>query len=347
MHKKLSVLVLVCGMLAVFAAPAKAHKLVSGNVSLTCSGYSITFTSIDLTATDHYTISWTIDGLGATSINSSTSFTGVSGSYTNTVHESLTLNGSFAPSGTATFVDETIGVSNTVILSFSPTSMTCEAPPPPPCAQSATNSSNFNGTAVAAGDYIWFNANFKANNVPHTGVTILFTQGKISFTSGGVAYNLNVPNAQITFSTSATCTSTTFDSGTNTWKTTVPVTGDDEIFLTGLAWQIPAGGLAGGVNPVNFSGTYSSTTKAPGLSIEMKWGAAAYSKFTNNYNALAVKAGHQTACGPANGDHAGTPEGVDSTNTAWKRFVIGGARGGGGSNFTGSWSGTLNILICS
>lgn len=35
-----------------------------------------------------------------------------------------------------------------------------------------------------------------------------------------------------------------------------------------------------------------------------------------------------------NSDHAGTPE-------CWKSFVVGGAHGGGGSTFTGSYSGTL------
>ena len=34
-----------------------------------------------------------------------------------------------------------------------------------------------------------------------------------------------------------------------------------------------------------------------------------------------------------NGDQAGTPENV-------KQYVVGGARGGGGSNFTGSYSST-------
>jgi hypothetical protein len=34
-----------------------------------------------------------------------------------------------------------------------------------------------------------------------------------------------------------------------------------------------------------------------------------------------------------NADHAGTPEN-------FKPYVIGGARGGGGSNYTGSYSGT-------
>lgn len=266
-----------------------------------------------------------------------------SGNFTGTVTTGVgALTGSVSVAGTVTVAD-----SGPVTINFTPNTLSCQGPPPPPpCVATATNSSNFNGTPVPAGSFIWFSANFKANNVPSNGVTIDFTNGNISFTAGGTMHNLAVPNAKITFSPSASCTSTTFDTVTNTWMTTVPVSGDDEIFLTGLAWQVPSGGLPGGANPVNFTGTYSAETNAPGLSIQMKWGAAAYSNFTTNYNALQVKAGHQTACGASNGDHAGTPEGVDSSNTPWKHFVIGGARGGGGSNFTGSWSGTLSIPIC-
>lgn len=349
MRKCLAVLALALGLFAVLAGLAKAHELLSAQATPSCNGYSITFTSASLAATDNYTISWTIYGLGGTSITNSVSFSGVSGSYTNTVNESITpnLTGDFTPTGIATFVDNTTGETNTVDISFSPSSISCPAPPPPPpCEASATNSSNFNGTPVAAGAYIWFNAHFKANGVPSNGVTIDFTNGNISFTAGGQAYSLAVPNAKITFSSSASCTSTTFDSGTNTWMTTVPIRGDDEIFLTGLAWPVPSGGLPGGANPVKFNGTYSAETSSPGLSIQMQWGAAAYSKFTTDYNALGVKAGHQTACGQSNGDHAGTPEGVDNTNMPWKKYVVGGARGGGGSNFTGSWSGTLSVPIC-
>jgi len=70
--------------------------------------------------------------------------------------------------------------------------------------------------------------------------------------------------------------------------------------------------------------------------VQWKWGAAVYTYFTTDYNALQVKASHQNACGVNNSDHAGTPEGTDtSTGESFKGFVIGGARGGGGSNFTG------------
>jgi hypothetical protein len=110
--------------------------------------------------------------------------------------------------------------------------------------------------------------------------------------------------------------------------------------------RYPVAAWLAGPNPVNFSGTASSTTSAPGLSIQMEWSAAAYSSFTTNYNMLDVKAGHQTWCGGSNGDHAGTPEGVDSNDIPWKNYLINGPRGGGGSNFTGSWSGQLNLQIC-
>jgi hypothetical protein len=127
---------------------------------------------------------------------------------------------------------------------------------------------------------------------------------------------------------------------TNTWTTTVPVKGDDEIFLSGLAVPVPFSGRLGG-NNVSWTGEFSPSV--PGISIEWKWGAAVYTAFTTDYNALAVKAGHQTACGQNNGDHAGTPEGVNNKNQPWKQFVTGGARGGGGSNWTGSWSGTQAV----
>jgi len=40
-----------------------------------------------------------------------------------------------------------------------------------------------------------------------------------------------------------------------------------------------------------------------------------------------------------NSDHAGTPESV-------RQFLVSGARGGGGSNFTGSYSGTVKTGAC-
>src|ERR1700722_10245646 len=355
MRKCLLALGLVLGLLTGLASPARANHIDSAAISATCNSYTVTVSGGNLGMSNvTYSVNYTV-----TVTPSSGSPYTVSGSIPVSPDSNFNFNASatygvgpltssYSLQGTATLVDSARDTFNTVNISFTPNPLVCTTtpPPPPPCSASATNSSNFNGTAVSAGTYIWFNAHFKANHVPSNGVTIDFTNGNISFTAGGTSYSLAVPNAKITFSASATCTSTTFDSVTNTWMTTVPISGDDEIFLTGLAWPVPAGGLAPGANPVNFSGTYSSESSAPGLSIEMQWSAAAYSSFTTDYNALQIKAGHQTACSVNNGDHSGTPEGVDNTNTPWKKYLVGGPRGGGGSNFTGSWSGTLNINIC-
>jgi hypothetical protein len=124
---------------------------------------------------------------------------------------------------------------------------------------------------------------------------------------------------------------------------TVPISGSDEIFLDGLAFPVRAGfsGTIGG--SVVWQGAFSSSV--PGVLVQWKWSAAVYTNFTSDYNTLAVKASHQNACGLDGTEHAGTPERTDaSTGESFKAFVIGGARGGG-SNFTGSWSGTQAVSI--
>lgn len=57
-----------------------------------------------------------------------------------------------------------------------------------------------------------------------------------------------------------TVTSTTFYPLTNTWMTTVPMFVDDEIFLSGLSWPAPSGGLSGAISPVDWQGTFNVTT---------------------------------------------------------------------------------------
>jgi hypothetical protein len=208
---------------------------------------------------------------------------------------------------------------------------------------SSSNISNFNGTAIQPGNFIWFNANFTASGIPSTGTTISFTGSTITFTADQ-PYNVTVPNAQITFSPTAACASTTFDTGTNTWVTIVPLAGNDEIFLAGVTFPVPSG-FSRVNGPVTWQGTFTSTT--PGISVAWKWGAAVYKIFSLDYNALGVKPTHTHACLYNNSDHAGTPEGVDpGSGQPFKDFVVGGARGGGGSNWTGSWSGTAGVSAC-
>ena len=64
-----------------------------------------------------------------------------------------------------------------------------------------------------------------------------------------------------------------------------------------------------------------------------------YTTFDTTYNELGVKpVDDNQASQYKNSDHAGTPEN-------FKAYVIGGATGGGGSNFTGSYSGTGSCAL--
>src|SRR5205823_2588683 len=67
-----------------------------------------------------------------------------------------------------------------------------------------------------------------------------------------------------------------------------------------------------------------------------KWAAAVYSQLSSNWNTLGVKpVDDNSASAYQNSDHAGTPEN-------YKAYVTGGATGGGGSNWTGGYSGTAS-----
>lgn len=86
---------------------------------------------------------------------------------------------------------------------------------------------------------------------------------------------------------------------------------------------------------MTWTGNFSAT--AP-FSLNWQWAAGVYTSFSSDNNALGVKpidAGSGSLY--MNSDHAGTPE-------DFKSSVIGGARGGG-SNFTGSYSGTACVCV--
>jgi hypothetical protein len=200
----------------------------------------------------------------------------------------------------------------------------------------SSSPSNFNGTSIAGGDYIWFSAVFKpTTTISSTATTDIYFQNQtISFTAGGVNYNLSVPNAQITFSPTALIATTVYNTSTNTWVTTIPANQNlsGNAFLSGFAFQVPAGGLPGGINPVTWSGTF--TTDQPGVGLNWEWAAANYTSFSSNYGSLGIKpVDNNNLSIYLNSDQAGAPEN-------YRSYVIGGARGGGGSNYTGSYSGT-------
>jgi hypothetical protein len=202
-------------------------------------------------------------------------------------------------------------------------------------------SSNFNGTPIPAGDYIWFSAVLRPSGLSATDpVTIFVTNQTISFTVSGNPSTVPVPDTVITFfpsldaHTPGSASTTCFGS---MWQTTVPSFGlAGNTFLGGVAFHVSPGGLPGGIHNVIWQGQFSTDT--PGVSLHWQWAAAVYKSFNDNCASLGVKpVDDNVASIYPNSDHAGTPE-------MFKRFVIGGATGGGGSNFTGSYSGTASVL---
>jgi hypothetical protein len=192
--------------------------------------------------------------------------------------------------------------------------------------------SNFNGTAIGAGDSVWFNSVAKVSGLGSSPVTLSVVNAAIDFTANGTAYHLPVPDATVTFSPTAPTATTSF--ANNTWTTIVPSNLGGNVFLAGVALPLPSG-LPGGVNPVTWQAQFESDT--PGLSVNWQWAAAVYTSFGTDPAALGVKPVDSNQLSAyKNSDHAGTPEN-------FKTCVTGGARGGGGSNFTGSYSATAQV----
>jgi serine protease AprX len=199
---------------------------------------------------------------------------------------------------------------------------------------SGANSSSFNNTAIAAGRYIWFNSILTVSGLGSAPVTIDFDNTSITFTANGTNYLLSVPNASVTFDPAATTATTTFNATDNKWVTRVRSGQGGDIFLSGLAYQVPTA-LPGGMNPVTWTGRF--TTSTPGVSVSWKWRAAVYSTFSASYAALGIKPiDSSTGSQYANSDKTGTPEN-------FKPSVVGGARGNGGTNYTGDQTGGQSV----
>jgi len=298
----------------------------------------------------------------------------------------------------------------------------CQLPGPPSLCtpMSSCIGTNFNGTAIAQGDFLWLSSVVNVTGRSSKPATIVFNNLIVYFVANGSPVVLNVPPAVITFDKTATTATTTFNVKLGIWETTVPVNYSGNVFLSGLAYQLPKS-WPGGIGPVEWCGDFSADTA--GLSVQWQWAAAVYTNFSWDLNALAVKPTDGNSCGqwthvdcgnPAyqctgaaqlcgrtcwrttwgcrlqipfpyvcpstkrqftqwnwcqdtapdhwsgqpncptrqsfdhhdhsdydysDYDHAGTPEN-------FKYSVIGGARGNGGCNFTGTYSGPAGGPLC-
>jgi len=173
----------------------------------------------------------------------------------------------------------------------------------------------------------------KVQSPPAAGMRVTMSGSKITFTANGQNYKIEVPDSFVDLKPSTTSATVTFSNGN--WHLYGPERFSGNVFLNAVEFRVPV--ALRGVQNVTWTASFTSTDRT---AIQWQWAAAAYSSFSTDYNALGVKPLDQPS-GTAypNSDAAGTPEN-------FKAYVVGGARGGGGSNFTGSLSGTVAVTPC-
>jgi hypothetical protein len=177
-----------------------------------------------------------------------------------------------------------------------------------------------------ANNVVWIHAHIgKPTGVPTTTTTTAQFSG-VTFVLNGQTYHL--PDGVLVFSpTAGSIPTTVFNSSSGpygTWTTTLnPNNLSDEIFFDGNAVAVDSNISGGGSATFN----YTTASNDKNLSFSWQWSAAVYTYWPGN-NQAQILPYHQS-------DHAGTPE-----NRQVQQSLIQGPRGGGGSNYTGSWSGT-------
>jgi uncharacterized repeat protein (TIGR01451 family) len=298
------------------------------------AGYTVTITNIGTATATGVTLS---DPLPA----------GLGKNITWIIDSSKGNPADFTISGSAANQNESLGLSSYFIntlgdslaagqsISVHITGVTSAADVASSCTSQCSIPTNFNGTCIPGGDFLWFSCAINVQGLPANQASTITCGGQtISFASGGQNYCLPVANGIITYSPTCTTATTSCDSNGANWISCVPESGlAGNQFLCGLAFQVPQGGLPGGLQNVTWSGNYNSENNC---TISTQWAAAAYSCFSAQCSLLGVKPCDDNAASQyKNSDHCGTPEG-------YKGYVTGGGCGGGGSNYTGSYSGTCS-----
>lgn len=195
-----------------------------------------------------------------------------------------------------------------------------------------SNTSNFNGTPIPPGSWIWFSS---VMSVPgyNGNLNLYMGDSHISFKAGGTSYVISGPYMKLSLQRGQALG---FGENDNTtWYLNAPQRTEGKNFLNGIGYYTSTG-LPGGINRVTWSAKFYSPQPHW---IHWQWAAAVYTTFSNLYGSLGVKPLNDIHYPPYNSDHAGTPEN-------YKQYLSGGATGGGGSNWTGSLSGTVNVTPC-
>jgi hypothetical protein len=237
-----------------------------------------------------------------------------------------TTAGTFSPSFAVTDSESppVTVVANNCPLTIAPSLPTqCVIPPSGTAIPGAPVS--WNGFKAPAGSVVWINAHIQnpGNVLTSTTTTVDFTQ--VTLVVNGQSYAL--PNGTINFVPGTTAPTTTVNAD-GSWTTTVSPTQSGTIFFDGQAIPVDANLQNGGGGNTSSTLSFYTNSNDSALQFQWQWGAAVYTYWPGNAQALIEPV-------QANGLQPGAP-----TNSQVQQSLIQGPRGGGGSNFTGSWSGT-------
>jgi hypothetical protein len=328
LRRHLAVLGTVFGLLAISATSALAGNYYNkATVSETCSSYTITVTLTNLPVGDQYSFAWTITGLGTSTITGSHSFTATANTQTFSFTEPIVPGaGTFTPSGNV--IAQGPDYYENIPIRFMPTTLMCQAPVceiPPSGTAIPGAPVSWNGFTAPAGSVVWINAHIQSpSNVPTNTTTTLYFTG-VTLVVNTTSYAL--PSGEIVFMPGVS-TPTTVVNSDGSWTTTVSPTTSGDIFIVGGAIPVDSNLENGGHGNTNSTLSFTTSSNDSTLDFQWQWGAAVYTSWPGNAAADIEPV-------QANGLQPGAPQ-----NPAVQQDLIQGPRGGGGSNFTGSWSGT-------
>jgi hypothetical protein len=173
---------------------------------------------------------------------------------------------------------------------------------------------HFKGKHEPQGVVLWFNSALRASGFSQGElVYVCVTNQVISWREGGHIESIQVPDAIVAFKPWETTSHTYF--GLGHWDTSAPPgQAANDTFMSGIAVPMSDGPPA---NARNVIWTALFTTNTPGITVRWEWGAASYTKFSDDYNALGLAVSdivsgtgkHRTV------DEAGTP-------VAFKDFAV-------------------------
>ncbi|HEX3463049.1 MAG TPA: hypothetical protein VHS78_03215 [Candidatus Elarobacter sp.] len=190
----------------------------------------------------------------------------------------------------------------------------------------------YNAGTVPADDTLWINAVAKVSGAtPGTEIAFYNVTYSTNLASGSTPSPQSMPNMTIFFDSSSSPSVSYTPAGG--WVEHIPASLGGNVFLDGYATLTQNSPY----RPRNgtLTGCFASNST---IDINFQFGAALYgSAFPQtDYNSAGAKPADQA--GGAN--HAGTPENEKSV------FIGGAGSGGGGSNYTGSYSATGHVRVC-